>query len=377
MRNSNQFLPLGLALSFALACSGNVESDGSTSSFGADTGTDFTGDGDGDPGNGDGDGDPGETGPEPDMAPQDTCPLTHIPCDGMAGNQDDVKKVLGLNCTNDGNFTGGYGYGVTSGELSQVATWGGDIGEAYPTLEGERMLILSTGPTANVPYGPVEDFGTPLVGQPGAAEFHNELPEPLLANIPLCLNGPAEAGDCSGTVVKVMDEEAGFDIFDVVSLELTGPVPDEAKVLMIHTAFGSHDYPEHPLIDPKYADFLILWVESEGWMGNALFDPGGLPISIESEFITYVDAPNPETECGPCEAPELWNTGFAGGAATPWLQTTIPVTPGEIVSIAMVLADGGTAYRDSIALADGIGFDCEFPDWVPDQVFPHTRILPN
>jgi hypothetical protein len=102
--------------------------------------------------------------------------------------------------------------------------------------------------------------------------------------------------------------------------------------------------------------------------GNISFDSLGNPVSVNNAFLSVCgcagNPPNPCTAGGktftcPLGTAELMGTGFEdtfGGsnhhAATSWLRTTAPVTPGQEITITWTTYDSADGVLDSTTLID-------------------------
>jgi hypothetical protein len=123
------------------------------------------------------------------------------------------------------------------------------------------------------------------------------------------------------------------------SLTLAMTAPPDAWGFQIRLAFFSREYPEW--VGSSYNDSFGLWVTSLGYVGQALFDPAGNPIGVNSTLFT-------ET------VPErLQGTGFDLDGATPWLAATLAVQPGETFTLEFRIDEPGDGVWPSCALLDG------------------------
>jgi hypothetical protein len=102
------------------------------------------------------------------------------------------------------------------------------------------------------------------------------------------------------------------------------------------------------------------WLESERWTGNVSFDGSGNPISLNASFLDFRDDAS--------NLPELAGTCMRGHAATTWLTTTAPVTPGEEITVVFAIFDLSDSILDSYVLLDNFQWGCvgtDKPETIP------------
>jgi hypothetical protein len=328
---------------------------------------DGDGDGDGESGDGDGDGDgddeEGDTaGYKFDLSPfpdgegngsNCTVPV-HVACDD---EDDDPWHALGINCPGELEFDVAY-----TGDPQQLYVHTGQLGTynpaTYPVLEGEKMLILSSGMASEM-ITAGDQFASTSVNM-NFMEF--PLPPPLNMNAvdlggDTCVDNPnlIGMGDCSNTLQEQWDQ--GYGAFDYAELRLTGEVPVGASGFAYNLAFFSTEYPG--FYKTSYNDMYVAWLQSEVWTGNISFDEMGNPISLNAGFLDYKDAPNQYDCPDPCTAPELQGTVMQTHAGTKWLITTAGVEPGEDVEIIFAIWDLSDEVLDSVVILDNFSWNCE------------------
>jgi hypothetical protein len=319
---------------------------------------DSEGDGDGDS---EGDGDADDGGTKFDLAGlpdggenNGGCQVPqHSSCDA---NSNDPWHALGLNCPNELQFTTSF-----TGSAQQLYVHTGQLGTynppTYPTLEGEKMVILSSGIAMEM-ITPGTQFASTAINN---AWEETPLPAPLNMNsvhpTDTCADNPnlVGTGDCSNTLQTQWDQ--GYGAFDYAELRLSGTVPEGASGFEYHLAFFSTEYPGY--YQSSYNDMYVAWLESELWTGNVSFDEMGNPISLNAGFLDYKDAPNPYDCPAPCTAPELQGTVMQTHAGTKWLTTTAGVSPGEDVTIVWAIWDLSDEVLDSVVILDDFGWNCE------------------
>jgi hypothetical protein len=363
-------------VSLSCVLAGCASDPGPGASGGADDGiiTTADGDGDGDPGDtegdgdvstgdGDGDGDAddddddGGGGVKFDLAPigdssNNGCLVpSHDPCD----DDNDPWHALGINCPGELEFDVSF-----TGDAQQVYVHAGQLGTydppTYPVLEGESMVILSSGMASEM-IAPGDQFASTSVNMNFMAI---PLPPPINMNkvdpVDTCTEEPnlVGTGDCSNTLQEQWDQ--GNGAFDYAELRLTGSVPNGASGFEYHLAFFSTEYPNY--YQSVFNDMYIAWLESELWTGNVSFDEMGNPISLNAGFLDYKDAPN-QFDCPNCMAPELEGTVMETHAGTKWLTTTAGVMPGEDITLIWAIFDLSDEVLDSVVILDNFSWNCE------------------
>jgi hypothetical protein len=327
------------------------------------------GDGDGDttnttnPGDGDGDGDPDDGGDDsqtkfdlagvPDASTNGCLAPFHDPCD----DDNDPWHAMGINCPGEWELTTAY-----TGHQQALYVHTGQLGTfnnppTYPTLEGEQMVILSSGiaQQLTVPgmYASTANPGNdPMILPPPLTET------PVDAQLMVdCIEEPnyVGLGDCSNTIYEQWEQGSGA--YDYAELRLSGEVPGGASGFSYNLAFFSTEYPV--FYQSSFNDMYIAWLESEIWTGNVSFDEMGHPISLNAGFLDYKDAPN-QFDCpNPCEAPELMGTAMQDHAGTKWLTTTAGVVPGEDFTLVFAIFDLSDNILDSVVILDNFAWNCE------------------
>ena len=325
-----------------------------------------TGDGDGDQDTGDGDGDDDPTADDsggsgtkfdlaglPDGGAGGGCAAPiHNPCD----DDMDPWHAIGVNCPNEYTITTAY-----TGHADALYVHTGQLGTynpaTYPTLEGDKMVILSSGTAQDLTI-PGDYASTSLPGNDPL-----NLPPPLTPNpvdnglMTDCIDNPAliGMGDCSNTIQEQWSQ--GNGAYDYAEMRMTGQVPGGATGFSYNLAFFSTEYPG--FYQSSFNDMYIAWLESEKWTGNVSFDEMGAPISLNAGFLDYKDAPNPYDCQAPCTAPELQGTAMEGHAGTKWLTTSAGVEPGEDFTIVFAIFDLSDNILDSVVILDNFSWNCE------------------
>lgn len=143
---------------------------------------------------------------------------------------------------------------------------------------------------------------------------------------------------------------------DGAALSLKIRVPSNAKSFSYQQNFFTTEFPQ--FICKTYNDFFVAMVtpQRDGLKdGNIAFDQDGNPVSVNNSLLQVCA---PQTAGGrkfscPLGASSLDGTGFDDHAATGWLTTQAPVTPGEEITVLFAIWDSGDFAYDSTVLIDG------------------------
>jgi hypothetical protein len=276
----------------------------------------------------------------------------HTPCDG---DTDDVLQAIGLDCAGELEIDGSVGghdasHGVRSG-LGPTATWN--------PREGAKVAVIGSGAVADL------DQETPATDAAAAPTHCNDdmgdiydpgamLPMPLR---PVDVTGDCVAdpglvgtGDCSSSIQEQYDQ--GLSANDYAEVRIVTEVPAGSASLSYDLAFFSTEYPFYYF--SEFNDMYVGWLESERWTGNISFDEYGNPISLNASFLDFRD------DMG--DLPELQGTCMRTHAATKWLTSTAPVTPGESITLVLAVFDLSDSILDSFVLLDNFQWGCEGTD---------------
>lgn len=211
--------------------------------------------------------------------------------------------------------------------------------------EGGSMLVISSG-TARRPgdsaYQPPEesDMGTSCGTPPGWPKASSSCPAPP---------SPSPIAN------------------DSASLELRIRVPTNARSMSFRFSFYTAEFPAW--VCNQYDDFFVASLRTVADGETPIsFDSQGNPISVNSAFLEVC---TPQVAGGKPFGCTLGNTqlvgtGFdasedepRGHGATGWLETTVAVPPGEVITLRLMVWDGGDHLRSSTALIDGVGWAVE------------------
>lgn len=168
------------------------------------------------------------------------------------------------------------------------------------------------------------------------------------------------------------DEDDGPPLlFDPTALELELRVPTNAKGLSFDTNFYTYEFPDY--ICTEFNDYFLVLMDpspEDHVDGNIVFDADGNWISVNNALLQVCEAGtyrNKTFSC-PLGTKPLRYTGYSagdtpcgGGAATGWLRTEVPVTPGATIRLRFAIWDTGDPNRDSTVLIDHVAFSVESP----------------
>ncbi len=135
------------------------------------------------------------------------------------------------------------------------------------------------------------------------------------------------------------------DAHDGVMLELQVRVPSNARAMTFTTAVLAADYPSY--LCSEYDDFFTVTMEpkpADRADGNLLVDAQGNALTVNSSLFKKCDA----TACK--------DTGFDTNGWTGWLDTTVGVSPGSLVTLRFAIWDSGDGQYDTTAVLDGLVF---------------------
>jgi len=243
-----------------------------------------------------------------------------------------AKWVLadGTNAPNNSNFH--LGHGMLSG-----------FGPNVTPRVGARMLSVSSG-TARQPTD--AGYQSPGGFDKGYTGSHPQ-------------GFPKESPACPGTITGTPH--------DPTAVELEIRVPQNAKAFSFDFNFYTYEWPGY--ICSQYNDFFVAILspipmgQSDGQIS---FDSQGNPISVNNAFMNVCGCSNgpPCTAGGktfqcPLGTAELNGTGFESHAATSWLTTQAPATPGSVIRIRWGAYDSGDGVLDSTALIDNWRWSAE------------------
>lgn len=171
-------------------------------------------------------------------------------------------------------------------------------------------------------------------------------------------------------------------IFDAISVKLEVKVPKNARGFSLDFDFFSGEWPDY--VCTKYNDGFLVMAGAE----NVAFDAAGRALSVNNAFFDRCTVAT-QTGCrgeppifgtSTCggDLGELEETGFyapglycngqlsTGGGATGWLTTQAPASPGQTLSMELLIWDTGDPKFDSTVTVDHF-------HWVPNATAPSTE----
>ncbi len=242
-----------------------------------------------------------------------------------------------------------------------------DFGEVVKPREGARLLALSTGHARDEND---EDFSTPKHLFQPANDMNTFSATPL--------GFPKGSLSCPATGAG--KKEA----LDPAGLEVRLRVPANANSFSFDFNFYTAEFPG--FICQEWNDFFVTLMDPpppSASDGNISFDTDGSHISVNSAFLDVCSAKyagGKKFDCGEGSA-GLRGTGYDGNpdefeldeklkqnAATGWLTTTAPVTPGSDITLRFTVWDQEDANLNTTVLIDNFRWDVdevEAPTTIP------------
>ncbi len=287
--------------------------------------------------------------------PQGACD-TGLP--GKSPTAQQFAKALGL-CPNQGDTWGvvsaQYTQGVGNNSAPDAQQYGTTtkFGTNVAPRQGSAIGILSTGVA-------------------GAQDCSNIITSDTFFKENSCTStGPGSPPTGYPKAAKGCPGAA--DANDVVNLVLKIKVPANAKGFSYDFNFYSGEWPEY--VCTPYNDSFVAWLTSSAWQGkggdyNISFDGNGNPVSVNNGFFDVCSPAGLKCSSMPAAATcklnnsELMGTGFydpgsfgscsqsSGGGATGWLTTQAPVSPGETITLQLMIWNTGDEAYDSSVLLD-------------------------
>ena len=173
---------------------------------------------------------------------------------------------------------------------------------------------------------------------------------------------PIESPSCSGAV-------SGNTANDPAGLELKIRVPTNAKSFSFNFNFYTYEWPNY--VCTTFNDFFVALLNpatnaNPPQYANISFDTQGNPVSVNNAFLEAcnptIGATNPGGKNFPCTlgVAILQGTGFDNDhAATGWLETVAPITPGSEMILRYAVWDAGDHILDSSVLVDNFKFSAD------------------
>lgn len=290
----------------------------------------------------------------PDVPGEVLCELPEVAaCDQL---DSDPWHALGLNCPGAPSVEGAF-----TGAGTQLHVFSGRLGTSNPPVfrprEGVKTVVLSNGDATLLPFSgagaPSRIYGTsPLADLPHPMTTRAVSEQSDCAQFPSLVG----KGDCSNSLEAAFDASNGA-AYDLATLQFAAEVPPGAQGIAFDFAFFTAEYPQY--YGANGPDMFVAWLESEAWTGNVAFDDAGAPISVNTSFLHYKDAPNALDCPPPCEAAELSGTAMEGRGGTPWLTSQAPVTSGEKIELYFAVFDTIDGALDSVVMLDNVTWTCD------------------
>jgi hypothetical protein len=173
--------------------------------------------------------------------------------------------------------------------------------------------------------------------------------------------GPTPAG-FSASAPACPGVEFVQHALDSVALEVTLRAPENAKSFSFDFNFFTYEFPKY--ICSKYNDFFVVLMD-DGVGGepskNISFDNDGNPVSVNNGLLEGCESQEAGGKLFDCPLGDqaLLGTGFEQHAATGWLTTNVPVSPGATFRLRFVIWDAGDPMLDSTVLIDNFRFSVE------------------
>jgi hypothetical protein len=243
----------------------------------------------------------------------------------------------------------------------------GSFGNSLKPREGSALGVLSSG------------YASPMDSCPTNKRFQNIAGTQFKFGCAMTGMGAVPAGFPKSAVG--CPSQNGSAVNDVVDLQIQIKVPANANGFSFDMDFASGEWPEY--VCSPFNDSFIAYLKSTAFKGgagdNISFDAKNNPLSVNNGFFGVCGPANAKTGCAPQATPgtaacsggtaDLMGTGFydlddslnpyacqksgqTGGGMTGWLTTTAPATPGETLTIDLIISDTGDQYYDSSVLLD-------------------------
>jgi hypothetical protein len=225
----------------------------------------------------------------------------------------------------------------------------------YDPREGSNYVLMSTGILPDriwtEPDSPSDSLGhCNMWFTPGDGMDTTKFPPPIQKQAVAgdCLQDAnlLGTGDCSKSI-EPQFEQSGFK-YDYQELRFSATVPDGVDALVFDVAYLTTEWPIYE--NQPYNDMFIAWVESSTWTGNVSFDANGDALSLNAAFFEYLDQNG--------DLPQFDGTCLQWHGGTKWLETTVPVTPGDQIEVVFAIFDLDDVNWDSMVLIDDVHWEC-------------------
>ncbi len=232
-------------------------------------------------------------------------------------------------------------------ELSNMKNWQA----AVLTDFGTGGVVPKVGSTmAGISSGRMRDQSDPSWTAPTQGGDFGSYSTPPAAYLAAHNNSLPASASCNGVC------PAGSGANDSINLRVQLRVPTNALSFAYRFRFFSAEYWTYACT--TFNDFYLALLTSTAQNipadKNISFDSQNNPVSVNNGFFD-VCTPKGCYMC-PDGPAELAGTGFQlnnYGGATKWLKTTAPITPGETMTLELMIFDVTDNLWDSLALLDG------------------------
>ncbi len=285
-------------------------------------------------------------------------------CDGalaLGGPAGDMAKALGL-C----KLASGGGWGVVSATYTK-----GYNTNTAPGSANQHAILKKYGSKIVPRQGSA--FGVLSSGWATEYDQCNGANGVFKGGCPMDLNDLGSVAP-PGYPKKVNNCTPATDVHDASALILKIKVPNNAKGFSFDFDFWSGEWPEW--VCTTFNDSFVAWLTSTAFSGkggdfNISYDPNGNPINVNNSFFQACSPANATVGCLGTQSTdkcslgngELQGTGFydpgsncsqndSGGGATSWLTTQAPVSPGETITLQLIIWDTGDQAYDSNVILD-------------------------
>ena len=141
---------------------------------------------------------------------------------------------------------------------------------------------------------------------------------------------------------------------DSIMLRLRLRAPSNAKGFSFKFKFFSKEYPDY--VCGNYNDFFLALIDASSSEipadHNISFDANHNPVSVNNAFFTECDAStcSDASSCsctGGSDSVRAYFNTVTDAGATSWLQTSAPVTGGEVFTLDLIIFDAGDRERNN------------------------------
>lgn len=257
----------------------------------------------------------------------------------------------------------------TIGSVDPRQVW---LPEQFGTIkprQGKRLLVMSTGVARDVN----DDAYTEECDTFDSSRPSNLVPWSAGSEPPKDIPRDSECP-------KSVNSEDAPAYNDVV-LDLTLRAPTNVKSLAFDSMFFTYEYPD--FLCTEFNDFFVVLMDPAPKLKednqNILFDSEGNTVGVNSGLLDVCREAERTRAARDlaCDAgPDLLvDTGFGqgesrcatqppnrreiGGASTGWLQTSVPVKPGEVFNLRFILWDSADPLLDSTVVLDNFRWSPE------------------